>query len=124
MICWHREWIGVESYESFYGATLKDELVKQYEVEGLPGLLLSPRARRRGDKFDCCLSCFNSMRASNVESDSPPKHAIANGFVIGTIPKVITTINEDGSEDHTPLDKEEDLTDVFCSFLSSTRAFG
>jgi hypothetical protein len=33
----------IESYNSFYDMELNGELIKQYEVEGLEGLLLSPR---------------------------------------------------------------------------------
>jgi len=31
-------------------------------VEGLDGLLLSPRAYREGDNFECCQSCNSGMQ--------------------------------------------------------------
>ena len=39
----HKHRISVESYEKHYKMKLPTELVKQYEVEGLEGMLLSPR---------------------------------------------------------------------------------
>ena len=121
---YHIARIGVESYEDYYGQTLKKELVEQYEVEGLEGLLLSIRSRCGSDgKYTCCESCMNSMKPSNITQISPPKRSIANGFVIGHIPTNIKTINSDGIEEVTKL-CEEDLTDILCSFLSPTRAYG
>ena len=36
----------IEEYKYFYDMELHAELIKQYEVEGLEGLLLSPRATK------------------------------------------------------------------------------
>jgi hypothetical protein len=53
----------VESYNSFYDMELNAELIKQYKVEGLEGLLLSPCATRTtnastGDvHFSTCGNC-------------------------------------------------------------------
>jgi hypothetical protein len=60
-------------------------------VEGLDRLLLSPRAYREGDNFECCQSCNSSMQASKAKKkgSKPPKYAIANGFAIGHFPSVI-----------------------------------
>jgi hypothetical protein len=92
----HTHRIGVASYNEYYGTTLKSELVRQYSVEGLSGLLLSPRARCRGDQYDICNACNGAMNKQSRKRDSPPKHVIANGFVIGSIPRDISFTNAKG----------------------------
>lgn len=119
----HNSRLSVESYENHYGYTLHPDLVQQYSVHDLPGLLLSPRSRRIGDTFHACQTCMNGMAASRLLSEGPPKHAIANGFVIGHIPRIITTANDTGEDEHTEIN-EANLTDVLCSFLSPVRAYG
>ena len=54
---------------------------------------------------------------------SLPKHAIANGFVIGHIPRIISTKGPNNTVVKTEI-RDEDLTDILCSFLSPIRAFG
>jgi hypothetical protein len=117
--------LGVDSFESYYSITLHPELVKQYEVDTLPGLLLSPRARKCDDKYEACSTCMNSMKPNMINRDSPPRHAIANGFVIGHIPKLVYTKTANGGNAYksTTIDDKR-LSDVVCSFLSPTRAFG
>jgi len=87
----NRHRISVVAYEEFYRKPLHPLLVEQYSVEGLDGLLLSPRAYREGDNFECCQSCNSSMQPSKAKKkgSKPPKYAIANGFVIGHFPSVI-----------------------------------
>jgi hypothetical protein len=38
----HIERLGVKSYEEYYQTTLKAEMKKQYHVQGLQDMLLSP----------------------------------------------------------------------------------
>ncbi len=38
----HSERLGVKSYEEYYQTTLKAEVKKQYQVQGLQDMLLSP----------------------------------------------------------------------------------
>eukprot|EP00984_Skeletonema_dohrnii_P014342 scaffold6003_cov123-Skeletonema_dohrnii-CCMP3373.AAC.1 len=77
----------IDEYNSFYDMELHAELIKQYEVKGLEGLLLSPRATKTTDAstgdvhYSTCFNCYNSMK--NKRSTNPPKHAISNGFAIG-----------------------------------------
>ena len=84
--------LGVESYNKFYMNNgykpLHPELVKQYEVDGMVGLLLSQRSRCETGGYVACQSCRDSI-TKNSSYQSPPKYAIANGFVIGYIPKRI-----------------------------------
>ena len=84
--------ISVKSYEEFHEVRLKEDLVLQYQISGLEGLLLSPRARQTtsadGDvRYDACSNCAQSWAAT--ECNAPPKHAIANGFAIGSVPESI-----------------------------------
>ena len=63
--------IGLGAFREHYGIELHPELVRQYEREGLEGLLLSPRARKLDDgSVEVCESCRNSLRRSQ---ESPPK---------------------------------------------------
>ena len=63
--------ISTGSFEEHYDMKLHPDLVKQYERDGLEGLLLSPRARELDDKsVEVCESCRNSLRRSQ---ESPPR---------------------------------------------------
>jgi hypothetical protein len=106
--------ISVKSYEDYHQVKLKDELVSQYQITGydLEGLLLSPRAKKTCNRngsvaFEVCSQCY---RAWCNKSDSPPKHAISNGFAIGHIPEDIIKNNKE-------------VTGVMCSLLSPIRPF-
>jgi len=106
----------IEKYNTFYDMKLHAELIKQYEVEGLEGLLLSPRATKTtnactGDvHYSTCSNCYNSMNSmKNKKSDNPPSHAIANGFAIGQVP--------------TRIIKNEDITEEMCSLLAPIRPY-
>ena len=125
--------IGVESYDDYYTkesnggfSELPSELVKQYEVDGLEGLLLSRRSRRIEVgglvKYESCKSCFDSIR-TNVKLKSPPKFAIANGFVIGQIPRVFRIRDENEIEEEVVVDKDE-INDIVRAMLAPTRAYG
>jgi hypothetical protein len=72
----------VESYEEYYETKLKSELTKQYEVDGLKGMLLSPWSRRYSNGYATCSVCNSGMQTSTATKKTPPKFAIANGFVI------------------------------------------
>jgi len=90
--------LSVDSYNEFHGE-LHPEVVKQYQVEGLEGLLLSPRSRRteleNGDVvYEVCSQCYNGMKSGDEERECPTRHAISNGFAIGSIPtKFVVEIN-------------------------------
>ncbi len=104
----HQDRLSVRSYEAFHGVQLPEELKEQYAVQGLEGLLLSPRARRQLDEFMCCSQCHRAMQKSRL-GKAPPKFAIANGFVIGSIPREIIA--------------EEDLSDLISAMISPVRPF-
>ena len=87
----HSDQLSVDSYNEFHGE-LHPEVVRQYQVDDMEGLLLSPRSRctlspENGEKlFEVCSQCVNGMRNSDKDRESPPGHAISNGFAIGSIP--------------------------------------
>ena len=119
--------LGVESYNKFYMNNgykpLHSELVKQYEVDGMVGLLLSQRSRcETGRGYVACQSCRDSI-TNHSSYQSPPKNAIANGFVIGYIPKVFVLRNKDGTTREITL-KDDDITDILRAMLAPTRAYG
>ena len=104
--------ISVTSYEDYYQVKMSDELVSQYHINDLEGLLLSPRAKQgeteSGIVYDACSNCTNSWAKKGC--DSPPKHAIANGFAIGHVPESVIV--------------NEKITEEMCALLSPVRAFG
>ena len=126
----NKDRIGVESYNNYYMNLgydeLHPELVKQYQVDGLPGLLLSKRSRHTNSRgYVACHSCYESLQVKNLtKTKSPPKSAIANGFVIGRIPLVLTFENEDGTTREPIVVQEEDITDILRAMLAPTRAYG
>jgi hypothetical protein len=78
----HSGRLGVKSYEEFYQTTLKDEVKRQYRVQGLQDMLLSPRSRKYPDGYATCSVCYTGMQPQMACKKTPPKFAIANGFVI------------------------------------------
>lgn len=113
-INYHRSRLSVESYEIYYGEDMHPELVKEYEIENCPelkGMLLSRRARRNEDtdEFDACSNCVNGLKSCTRDRESPPRHAIANGFAIGQIPESII--------------KNEAITELMGAFLAPVRPY-
>ena len=116
--------ISVERYEQHYSRKLQQELEKQYQVSDteLHGLLLSPRSRCGDDgKYDACMSCHRSLTTKKVQS--PPKFSIANGFVIGSIPRVLRYVDKEGNQVEYAL-AESCLTDLLCAAIAVVRPFG
>ena len=59
----------------------------------------------------------------NGEEKTSPKHAIANGFVIGCFPSKITFANKDGCKTKRDI-KEEVLIDIMQAMLAPVRPYG
>ena len=115
--------LSVKTYEEFYGEQLHPLLVKQYSVNDLPGLLLSPRSYRVNDCFETCSSCYTSMKPCKTKGTrTPPKHAIANGFVIGHIPSEIAIKGEDGPRQIDLTDQK--ISEIMCAALARQRPYG
>ena len=92
----HKHRLSAQCFENFSQTSLHPDLVSQYQVEDpqLQGILLSPRAQKQNDSYMCCITCKNALISSRVNS-KPPRFAIANGWMIGYIPKsVVSSISE------------------------------
>ena len=80
--------LGVERYKYHYCVELNDELVCQYTVPGLEGILLSPRSKHSADeKRTCCEECFKSLTKSRGVNDNdcgPPKKPSQMDLLAGT----------------------------------------
>ena len=74
------------------------------------------------DTYEACQSCHESITKS-YKNKSPPKFAIANGFVIGQIPGVIEIVDEDGTKRKVVVD-ENKITDIVRAMVAPTRAYG
>ena len=81
----HSGRLGIKSYKEFYQTTLKEEVKRQYQVQGLQDMLLSPRSRKYPDGYATCFVCYTGMQPQMAYKKTPPKFAIANGFVIGSL---------------------------------------
>ena len=132
--------IGVDSYNDYYTKEgysellPESELVKQYTVDGMEGLLLSRRSRHtieNGiDRYESCKSCYDNITKSYMNIN-PPKFAIANGFVIGHVPRVLKFLNEDGTTREVVLEyldkdgiKRNKVNDIVRAMVAPTRAYG
>ena len=128
--------ISVESFESHYVVELKEELKSQYQVsdEDLHGILLSPRGVKvepitKAISYCCCSTCYSSMVSGcKEEKQNPPKFAIANGFVIGHIPRIhMGFYHSNGNYiDLTEacFDPDKYLDDLICAAISPVRPYG
>jgi hypothetical protein len=80
----HGERLGIKSYEEYYQTTLKAEVKKQYQVQGLQDMVLSPRLRKYPNGYVICSVCYTGMQPQMAFKKTPPKFAIANGSVTGS----------------------------------------
>ena len=87
----HGRRLSVESYERYYDTKLKPEVRNQNVINDvdLKVLLLSPRSRKTSKGYLTCSCYFSGMQPNMVNKKSPPKFAIANGFVIGSFPQEV-----------------------------------
>jgi len=108
----HKVRLSVANYESFFNRKLPSVLVDQYNVEDidLRHMLLSPRAKTKDNKliYMCCTSCKLSLSDSKAKT-APPRHAITNGFVIGSVPSTILP--------------ECDITELLAAMIAPVRPF-
>ena len=116
--------LDIESYETFYDYKMPSWLKKQYEVKGLEGYLLSPRATRNNKReYSCCAYCERDLKKERA-NPRPPMWAIANGFAIGQLPNEFTYSDSDGSRHTVKIDIEDDVNDVLRAMLSPSRPYG
>lgn len=122
----HKRRISVDSYEAYYKTKLPQDLVEHYRVPGLDGMLLSPSSKKTNNGYVTCSLCFNGMNPRNCNKVAPPKYSIANGFVIGSIPKTISFKDKDGKL-HTcdvDVEDEEQVNEVLRAYLAPIRPYG
>ena len=119
----HSERLGIKSYEEYYQTTLKTEVKRQYHVQGLQDLLLSPRSRKYPDGYATCSVCYSAMQPQMASKKTPPKFAIANGFVIGSFPQEIKFINNEGQTIRRKVEDVE-LTDTLKAMVAPLRPYG
>jgi hypothetical protein len=81
----------MESYKRYYETVLAPEVRNQYMVNdgNLQELLLSPCSRKNQNGYSTCSCCFSGIQLKMIRNKFPPKFAIANGFVIGSMSQVI-----------------------------------
>lgn len=118
--------LGVRSYEEFHNERMHPVLVQQYTVRGLPGMLLSPRANRNKKGYTMCSSCYTSLNKKSLSSKDPPKFSIANGFAIGSFPKIIpvATGRRRGAHRAVDIENEADVSEVMRTLISPVRPYG
>ena len=119
----HSGRLGVKSYKEFYQTTPKEENKRQYQVKGLKNMLLSPQSRKYPDGYATCSICYNGMQPQMAYKKTPPKFAIANGFVIGSFPREIKFFNKKGQR-VTRKVKDDELTDTLKATLAPLRPYG
>jgi hypothetical protein len=122
-ICAHSKRLGVKSYEEYYQTTLKAEVKKQYQVQGLQDMLLSPGSRKYPNGYATCSICYTGMQPQMASKKTPPKFAIANGFVIGSFPQEIKFYNKEGQRVKRKVEVDE-LTDTLKAMVASLRPYG
>jgi hypothetical protein len=122
----HGHRLSCESYEKYHNIEMDNELRKQYNVSGFPGLLLSPRSRKDDDGYIACSSCYNSMRPKDKKKKHPPKFSIANGFVIGTFPMKIKIVSGPRAGEFREINVEDDndVSEVLRALVSPVRPYG
>ncbi len=113
----HERRLSVASYKEYYETKLKSELTKQYEVNDLKGMLLSPISRRYCNGYATCTVCNSAMQNSMASKKTPPKFAIANGFVIGSFPREIQFFNKEDEVVNRKIEEHE-LTDLLNSLTA------
>jgi YHS domain-containing protein len=122
----HGHRLSCESYEKYHNIEMDNELRKQYNVSGFPGLLLSPRSQKDDNGYIACSSCYNSMRPKDKKKKHPPKFSIANGFVIGTFPKKIKIVSGPRAGEFREINVEDDndVSEVLRALVSPVRPYG
>jgi hypothetical protein len=119
----HSKRLGVKSYEEYHQTTLKAEVKKQYQVQGLQDMLLSPQSRKYPDCYATCSACYTGMQPQMASKITPPNFAIANGFVIGSFPQEIKFYNKEGQRVKMKVEDDE-LTDTLKAMVAPLRPYG
>jgi hypothetical protein len=97
----HTQRLSAESYERYYETVLVPEVRNQYMINdgNLKELLLSLRSRKNQNGYSTCSCCFSGMQPKMIGNKFPPTFAIANGFVIGSMPLVVQWTTANGEKE-------------------------
>ena len=103
----------MENFEKNFNCKIPKELKRQYDCsitdKELNGLLLSKRSKRSEKGYTCCSSCQASLLMNSKKVKGPPRYSIANGFLIGHIPKHVM--------------EELDITELVSAMIAPIRPF-
>jgi hypothetical protein len=115
----------VESYKSYYETVLVPEARNLYMINdgNLKELLISPCSRKNQNGYSTCSSCFSGMQPKMIRNKFPPKFAIANGFVIGSMPQVLQWTTANG-EKKSRFIAEHELTNLLKAMMAPVRPYG
>jgi hypothetical protein len=119
----HSERLGVKSYEEYYQTALKAEVKKQYQVQGLQDMLLSPQLWKYPDGYATWSACYTRMQPKMASKKTSPKFAIANGFVKGSFLQEIKFFNKEGQRVTRKVEDDE-LTDTLKAMVAPLRPYG
>ncbi len=67
----HSKRLGVKIYEEYYQTTLKAEVKKQYRVQSLQDMLLSPQFWKYPDGYATCSVYYTGMQPQMVSKKTP-----------------------------------------------------
>ena len=122
----HMNVLSSQALEEYQNSPMHPELKRQYSVRGLPGLLLSPRARKSRLGYSTCSECFYQLKFKKPTDKKPPKLAIANGFAIGAFPdkiKIASGPNK-GMMRNIDVENEDQVSEVMRALVSPVRPYG
>ena len=91
-------------------------------VDGLKDMLLSAQSRKYNNGYATCACCYKGMCPNLAKKRTPPKFAIANGFMIGLFPQEIEFTNKDGKRNVRNININ--LTDLLKAMLAPVRPYG
>ncbi len=115
----------MESYERYYDTKLKPEVRNQYVINDLDlkVVLLPPQSRKTSKGYSTYSCCFNGMQPNMANKKSPPKFAIANGFVIGSFPQEVKWITSNGDTKKRII-KNHEVTNILKAMMAPDRPYG
>jgi hypothetical protein len=115
----------VESYKRYYETVLVPEVRNQHMLNdgNLKDFLLSPCSRKNQNGYSTCSCCFSGMQLNMTRKRFLPMFAIVNGFVIGSMPKVLQLTTANG-EKITRVIAEHELSDLLKAMMAPVRPYG
>ncbi len=119
----HSKRLSVKSNEEYYQTALKADVKKQYQVQDPQDMLLSPRSRKYPNGNATCYVCYTGMQPQMATFKTPPKFAIANGFVIRCFPEEIQFFNKEGQRVTKKIEDDE-IRETIKAMVPPLRPYG